>query len=384
MTTAFHQVKNNAYSTLAAGISDAATSFTVPAGEGARFPSTTFWVTIDDEIIAISSRTGDIFTVYTGGRGAQSTVAAAHAAGAAVKLHITAGEIAELQTAVNAHDIATTGIHGAGSNTIAHTGLIREKLTANRTYYVRTDGNDSNTGLVNDASGAFLTIQKAIDTAAALDCSIYNITIQLGAGTYVVTSAIVLKSIIGSGSVTIIGDETTPTNVVIDGQGAFPIIYCNAVPYTVYYLKGFKIYSSTANATRAIQSTSNSFVNFQNINFGTGITQYHLSAEYGGVIYATGNYTISGGTYAHVSCNNGTISIAGVTVTITGTPAFSGAYAFAQNCGVAILHACTFSGSATGTRYNISMNGVCYVAGAGATYLPGDVAGTTATGGQYA
>lgn len=30
------------------------------------------------------------------------------------------------------------------------------------------------------------------------------------------------------------------------------------------------------------------------------------------------------------------------------------------------------------------MNGVCYVNGAATTYLPGDVAGTTATGGQYA
>ena len=44
----------------------------------------------------------------------------------------------------------------------------------------------------------------------------------------------------------------------------------------------------------------------------------------------------------------------------------------------------TFSGSATGQRYNASQNSVINTYGGGASYFPGNAAGATATGGQYA
>ena len=103
----------------------------------------------------------------------------------------------------------------------------RELLTADRTYYVRTDGSDSNDGLSNSAGGAFLTIQKAIDMTAALDLSIFDVTIQVGSGAS--WAPFELKSTAGAGKVTILGDEATPSNCIVTGA---PTAGLHPVPKT--------------------------------------------------------------------------------------------------------------------------------------------------------
>jgi hypothetical protein len=61
----------------------------------------------------------------------------------------------------------------------------RERLTADRNYYVRTDGSDSNTGLANTAGASFLTIQKAVDVVCNdIDLGDYLVTINVAAGNY--------------------------------------------------------------------------------------------------------------------------------------------------------------------------------------------------------
>lgn len=118
MATTFHKVKN-AFSalplgTLSAAITDSGLSIVLNTGEGASFPSSgPFWVSIDEEIIEITSRSTDTLTVTTGtGRAAQSSVASAHLEDAGVYLMVTAGALEELHTAVNAIENGTVTLAG--------------------------------------------------------------------------------------------------------------------------------------------------------------------------------------------------------------------------------------------------------------------------------
>src|SRR5262245_35229457 len=121
---------------------------------------------------------------------------------------------------------------------------VREALTANRTYYVRTDGSDVNTGLANTAAGAFLTIQKAVDTiSASLDLNGFTVTVQVADGTY--TGAVALKNVVGfrtSGDLVIQGNAGSPTNVVVSptGGNGFTAVGLSAL----WILKDLKITTS--------------------------------------------------------------------------------------------------------------------------------------------
>ena len=94
--TEFKVAKNNASTSLASAITDVAATLTVATGDGANFPTTAdgdFWVSIDSEILLCTSRAGDVLTVT---RGQQSTSGAAHDAGAAVELRITAQALTDI------------------------------------------------------------------------------------------------------------------------------------------------------------------------------------------------------------------------------------------------------------------------------------------------
>jgi hypothetical protein len=293
----------------------------------------------------------------------------------------SSGVYGGLYPANNLSDVANVAT--ARSN-LGILSVPREVLTANRTYYVRTDGSDSNNGLANTSGGAFLTIQKAINVAVALDLSIYDVTIQIGAGTYSSVGN-ELKSIVGAGKIIIVGDETTPANVTVtqtgsptNSQGCF---YAFGVK-GLYSLRGMKLTSATSPGY-GINISAGSRIEFQNMNFGA-ITTYHVRAVDGATLEVTGDYTISGGAVGHVVASSSTVRCQSRTITLSGTPAFSGQFANATAAGYYIASILTFSGSATGPRYSATLNGVINTAGGGASYFPGDSAGSTATGGQYA
>lgn len=84
-------------------------------------------------------------------------------------------------------------------------GYIREKLTANRTYYVRADGSDSNDGLADSAGGAFLTPGRAIQAIQGLDMGGYSVLVQFGAGAFGLTT---IESFLSGTGVTFQGTLT--------------------------------------------------------------------------------------------------------------------------------------------------------------------------------
>lgn len=88
----FENVPPSNETTLAASISDSDASLTVaPTGAGADYPTTDFEILVEDEVLFIASRTGDVFTVATigtdgfDGRGFDGTTAASHGAGERVQ-----------------------------------------------------------------------------------------------------------------------------------------------------------------------------------------------------------------------------------------------------------------------------------------------------------
>lgn len=256
----------------------------------------------------------------------------------------------------------------------------REVLSADRSYFVRPDGNDGNSGLVNNASGAFRTVQRAIDVVwSSLDLARFNVTIQLAAGSY--SAGVQVSGFLpGRGTVTIRGDTAAPGNVTIAVAGAHAIAVSHGA---VLALAGLKL--STNGSGAGVAALTGGVVMLSGaMEFGAVAGPAHLHADSGGKIIAAVNYTISGAAAAHAAASNtGMVQVTGGTLTLAGTPAFTN-FAAASLLGLVQISGVSFAGSgATGVRYRASGNGVVNCNGGGANYLPGNAAGTTATGGQY-
>lgn len=250
-------------------------------------------------------------------------------------------------------------------------------LSANRTYYVRPDGDNSNTGLVNNSGGAFLTIQKALNTAATLNLNGYSVTIQVADGTY--TAALTIPRMIGQLSPSyfiLAGNNSTPANVVLTQTGSFtPTITLGAGSSIT--LKDFRV--QAANGYGIYNAGGSLYL--QNMDFGA-CGQAQIFGE-GGTVLQTGSYTISGDSPYHwYSGATSYIKSQGYTITASGTRAFS-VFAAAAQGGTITSSGNTFTGTFTGSRYNASANGSIQTYGSGPSYFPGNSAGTTSTNGSY-
>ena len=259
---------------------------------------------------------------------------------------------------------------GTGSTLAA---MLREKLLASRTYYVRTDGSDSNTGLTNTAGGAFLTMQKAANVIAdTLDLNGFNVTVNVANGTYA-AGVTVTQPWVGEGIVYFTGNVASPANCLVNATGDAFLADKGAT----FDVRGFKVTAGS----RGIAAQSSSFISVGQMDFGAvGGAQIEVGS--GGEILLGENYTISGGGDSHLHAGGeGSIFTAAITVTLTGTPAFVSYFAGAAQ-GSIIVKNVTYSGAATGPRFLAHKGGVIESSPAFNPHLPGSIEGRT-WGGIY-
>jgi len=138
---------NNATSVLAAGITNVATSLTVAAGEGAKFPAITggdyFLATlcqlsgateINHEIVKVSARTTDTFTIV---RAQEGTTARAFNAADPVQLRVTAGTVTALAT-LGANTFTAAQDHATGAAIASAATINLDTATGNRVHITGT------------------------------------------------------------------------------------------------------------------------------------------------------------------------------------------------------------------------------------------------------
>ena len=247
----------------------------------------------------------------------------------------------------------------------------REYLTTDRTYYVRTDGSNSNDGLSDTAQGAFATVQYAIDNVAGnIDPNKYLVTIQLGAGTY--NETVTLRPHLSYQNVVIQGTSTYG-EVVLTG------VVCNFVQR--WTIKDLEL--DNPSGPQCVYAGYGAHVDLQNVQFNRAATS-HVTVQYGARISYNGDYRIVGNAPRHILCqSNASVRYSSLNCTLVGTPTFAVYFINASVCARIRCDNLTFTGTFTGKRYALAVLGVLSGTGGSSTYFPGTIAGTTETGAQY-
>lgn len=252
-------------------------------------------------------------------------------------------------------------------------GRSRKKLTTNTTIYADfASGSDSNTGLSSGAGNALKNVQAAYDLALKWDLNGFTVTIQLADSTSY-GSLSMTKPVVG-GDVIVNGNSSTPANVKLNGVS----VGCG-INITFQNFQTASSFADLAVTHPAAKVT---------IGAGLGLvgtpSQSHLYIT-SGYVFTTSGLTISGSNRCWLDISMpGKFEASSCTFTFSGTPAWSTAGIVFGMGGIIILFSVTMSGSATGKRYEGTLNAVLNTFGSGSasTYFPGNSNGTTATGAQ--
>jgi hypothetical protein len=276
-------------------------------------------------------------------------------------------------------------------------------LTVNLDYYIggpgASDNNDGTTIAVTTAPhGPFATLQKAMNTIANFNLNGHNITLHVADGSY---AGVMLGRMAGSGQTIWLGNPTTPGNCHITGQSMSAIFAQGAGP--THSFEGFFLESNYTSGpydcSGASVAGTGTQLALRNILWGQ-CSGSHLSVSQAGVVSLGAKQIINGSPLGnnpqmtsgwHIFCVNGaiiqpqggnlpTLQILnpvggqnGGGFAVVNTLAFFEAY----------YSSITGAGNFSGFKYSVGANAILNTHGSGVNYLPGNVAGTQATGGQY-
>lgn len=254
--------------------------------------------------------------------------------------------------------------------------------------YVRTDGNDGNNGSANNAANAFKTIKAAINYGISrFTFGGFSLKIQLGnAGTYAAIGDIPT----GIGSLIIAGDPANPSNFIIGGAAPVGAQAYVTVSGGSVLLTGVQITNQSTTMPSVLSRYGSSF-SLTNVVFASSVViPYHVVSSSGGSIII-GECSITGDAGMCLYAQAGSIVLGG-NINVPSARSMTVAWGVASSCGTIIWGAAGIGftgpggsgGASTGKRYDANLNGVINTGGIGAFAFPGNVNGTSPTGGQYA
>jgi hypothetical protein len=295
----------------------------------------------------------------------------------------------------------------AWSNVVGSTGGQGQPiyLTQPLDYYVNwSTGVDTNDGTAatttaGTVKGPFKTPQKAMDTIQNFNLNGFNITVHVAdSGNY---PGINLKRLSGSGNVIWQGNQTSPGNVVLTGNGFSAIRASQVGNYHIF--NGFGLATTGAFTNEPMCGINcngaGTSVGLNDMVYFT-VSGSHIAVTQAAVVGLGGKQIINGhaqganpqmtsGWWLYVAQNSIVQPNGGYMPNLNINGSFGG-----QNGGGLIVCAnlsfveaffASISGYANwgGQKYNVSGNAILTTHGGGPSYLPGSVAGVVNTGGQY-
>ncbi|MDC7788688.1 DUF2793 domain-containing protein [Rhodoplanes sp. TEM] len=253
----------------------------------------------------------------------------------------------------------------------------REVLTSDRTYWVRTDGANTNDGRSDTPSGAFLTFQHAVDVVRTrLDLAGFQVTVRAGGAGGTFTGGVSVNGPLvgarGVDALVILGDTTMPANFVLQTTDAGSVV--RAYQGAQFSIAGFKLTSTSGVLIDALHF---GFVKVTGrMEFGGTAAPHVFARRMGMVELSSIAYVVSGGGQFHLrATNNSIVTVQSSTVTITGTPAFT-AFLSMSFISEIISIGATFTGTVSGLQYagdtnSALINGATPIPGAGSSSSTG-------------